>query len=176
MPAETSASAADTPTSSTAGLQSNMPSRGMTLSSKKLSLSPHFSLGESDDSTDCSDCESECEMEGIECRVSELEGLGRALQDVRCGECGAKSLAYEENFSKRQSLYTAPCSICDACGHKVIIPFSSIHNSKSLVLNRKAVSANSVLAVIALACICCLASLICPHRCLRMYIQFTSKR
>ena len=65
---------------------------------------------------------SECEMEGIECRVFELEGLGRALQDVRCGECGAIGLVYEEDFSKRQSLYTVPCSICDACGQRVIIP------------------------------------------------------
>ena len=135
-------------------------------------LSPHLLLGEDGDS---SDYESDCVTEGQGCRVFELDGVRTALQGVRCGECGAKGLAYGEDFSKRQGLYIAPYLLCNVCGHQIDIPFSSVDNSKSLVVNRLSLLTN-VQAALAPAYICCLAYWICLCLCQRMCTPCMSKR
>ena len=82
-------------------------------------------------------------MEGRGVRLFELNSLKSILQNsVRCGECGEKGLAYREDFSRRQGVYTAPYLLCESCSYQVYIPFSSVGTSKVFCMNRKAVFTN----------------------------------
>ena len=127
--------------STTPVLSSTTMPEYVTTLKKKLSMSPYVSLGGCDDGSGSSS-DSEGEMEGLGCRLFELEGLITVFQSLGCGECGKKSLVYKEDFLKRQGLYTAPYLLCESCSCSVSIPFSSVGNSKVLTINRKAVFAN----------------------------------
>ena len=60
------------------------------------------------------------------------------FQSLACGKCGRKRLVYEEDFHKRQGIYTAPYLFCKSCFCQVFIPFTTIGDSKVFRVNRKA--------------------------------------
>lgn len=129
-----------TATTTPSGSTESPTSSVATASLKKLSASKYASFD--GDSSSESEFERDNILEGQGIRVFELEGLKTVFGQLRCGECGEKSVTYKEDFTKRQALFTAPYLICQSCNDTVSIPFSSVGSSKVLTINRKAVFAN----------------------------------